>query len=232
MAKGLRNPSYRKRIGYQSALLGGMSMLAAAALSVGFVETQADIALRTAEDIQASLAQVISPTLHDNDLLADALTLKIPGRKRPATVYRAIHDSRVTAVAFESSGQGYGGEIVVLMGVAADGNVLGVRVISHAETPGLGDRIEAQRDDWILGFNGHSLTGLGPQGWAVKKDGGRFDQFTGATITPRAVVGAVKSGLEQFTARRAELLALPAPEAETGGQPRPATPDTHSGDVS
>jgi electron transport complex protein RnfG len=93
------------------------------------------------------------------------------------------------------------------MGVAPDGKLLGVRVVSHAETPGLGDKLELAKSDWILSFTGRSLDDPPPKGWAVKKDGGEFDQWTGATITPSAVVKAVKRGLEFFAAHRGELLA-------------------------
>src|SRR5690606_33294119 len=87
---------------------------------------------------------------------------------------------------------GYGGNIALLVGVTVDGTITGVRVVlPHNETPGLGDKIETRKSGWILGFNGRSLDNTDAQGWAVKKDGGEFDAFTGATITPRAVVGAV-----------------------------------------
>jgi electron transport complex protein RnfG len=84
--------------------------------------------------------------------------------------------------------------------------VLGVRVTRHTETPGLGDKIEARRAPWILDFNGKSLKAPVPARWGVKKDGGDFDQFAGATITPRAIVTAVRLGLERFAANRAAML--------------------------
>ena len=93
----------------------------------------------------------------------------------------------------------------LLIAVDARGRVLGVRVLSHSETPGLGDGIEAARSDWILGFDGRSLDNTPPADWAVRKDGGAFDQFTGATVTPRAVVWAVHDGLRRFQAHRAVL---------------------------
>jgi len=104
---------------------------------------------------------------------------------------------------FKVFGKGYGGEIVVLMAVDKAGTLLGARVLRHTETPGLGDKIEAAKSDWIDGFAGRKLDGTM---WAVKKDGGDFDQFAGATITPRAVVKAVKEGLETFARHRAEIL--------------------------
>ncbi|HOV05508.1 MAG TPA: RnfABCDGE type electron transport complex subunit G, partial [Kaistiaceae bacterium] len=106
-----------------------------------------------------------------------------------------------------------GGAIRILMGVASDGGLLGVRVLQHAETPGLGDKIEAAKDDWILGFFGLSFGNPPKEKWAVRKDGGQFDQFSGATITPRAVVGAVRTGLEFFEANRERLT-----KARQGGE--------------
>lgn len=93
------------------------------------------------------------------------------------------------------------------MAVAADGTILGARVLSHTETPGLGDKIEIGKDDWIEAFAGRSLADPGPAGWKVRRDGGVFDQFSGATITPRAVVGTIHRGLTLFDRHRAELLA-------------------------
>jgi electron transport complex protein RnfG len=110
-------------------------------------------------------------------------------------------------VAFGITAQGYAGPIELILGLDTRGQILGVRAIAHAETPGLGDKIEASRDDWILGFNGLSLSDPPSERWAVKKDGGDFDQFSGATITPRAVVGAIKTGLAFFAAKRDTLLA-------------------------
>ena len=104
------------------------------------------------------------------------------------TVYRARKDGKVTGVAYEIYGTGYAGEIKLMLGVDAEGNMLGVRVLAHKETPGLGDKIEVKKGDWILRFTGMSLGNPPAEKWEVKKDGGQFDQFAGATITPRAVV--------------------------------------------
>ena len=200
------NPSYRDRIGYQAGLLGGFSLLAAALLVMGNIATRDTIARRQAEDLLASLSQVIPPERHDNDLLA--ATLELTGTDgEPITVYRALEGLDVTGVAFEVVGQGYAGPIDILLGVDPAGRVLGARVLAHAETPGLGDKIEVSRNDWILAFNGRSLGDPPAERWAVKKDDGEFDQFSGATITPRAVVGAIKGGLELFGAHRDALTA-------------------------
>jgi electron transport complex protein RnfG len=204
------NPTYRQRVGYQAGLLGGFALVAAALLVMGDIATRDAIAEREAEDLLASLAEVIPPALHDNDLLASTLTLTVDGEDgavEDLTVYRALQGLDVSAVAYEVTGQGYAGAIQVLLGIGADGRVLGARVLSHAETPGLGDKIEVARDDWITDFDGRSLGDPEPSGWAVKKDGGIFDQFSGATITPRAVVAAVKGGLEVFAEHRDALTA-------------------------
>jgi electron transport complex protein RnfG len=200
------NPSYRQRIGYQAGLLGGFAMVAAALLTLGDIATREAIAERRAEDLRASLGQVIPSARHDNDLLAAPLELSGPDG-RPRTVYRALRGLAVEAVAFRVAEPGYAGPIALMLGVDASGHVLGARVLTHTETPGLGDKIEVARDDWILSFDGLSLDDPPPQRWAVKKDGGDFDQFSGATITPRAVVKAVRGGLEWFAANRDALTA-------------------------
>jgi electron transport complex protein RnfG len=197
---------YRKSVGYQAGLLGAFTMLAAVFLVMGNIATRDAIEQRRAEDLSASLGQVIPSDIHDNDLLDNALTVKDQAGA-PVTLYRALHGLNVTAVALQVTGQGYGGPIQLILGIGADGKILGTRALSHTETPGLGDKIEATRDDWIFQFNGRSLGDPPPERWAVKKDGGGFDQLTGATITPRAVVKAIKGGLELFESNRDAFLA-------------------------
>lgn len=202
-------PSYRQRIGYQAILLGGFSMLAAVMLVSGNIATKDAIQERMQEDLRLSLSQVIPAETHDNDLLSHPLLIPQPDNK-PLTVYRGTEGMQVSSLAFEIVGQGYAGEIRLIMGLDNQGHILGVRVLSHAETPGLGDKIEEAKDDWILGFNRLGLDLVPDKEWAVKKDGGRFDQFSGATITPRAVVAAIKGGLQFFEANRTELLVTPS----------------------
>jgi RnfABCDGE-type electron transport complex G subunit len=133
----------------------------------------------------------------DNDLLADTLEIG-NGDGSSRRVYRARRQGEVAAAIFQTSARGYSGDVLVLIGVDRSGVLLGARVIKHAETPGLGDKIDLAKSPWILSFNGLSLATLPPEKWAVKKDGGVFDQMAGATITPRAVVKAVKEGLDFF----------------------------------
>ncbi|MDD3517806.1 MAG: electron transport complex subunit RsxG [Chromatiales bacterium] len=208
-------PSYRKRVGYHATFLGIIALLSSAALVIGNLRTQDEIALRHLEDMQASLSQVIPATLHDNAPLHEVARLPAPFGMRASEVevYRAARNGEIAAVAFRiTAPNGYSGPIQLIMGVDRDGRVLGVRVLSHAETPGLGDKIEVARSPWIRGFDGLSLADTPREEWRVKKDGGRFDQFTGATITPRAVVGAVHEGLQFFQRHRDALLA-PLPKA-------------------
>ncbi len=201
----LTKPDYRKSALYQAGLLGSITMVAASLLVMGNIATRDAIEQRRTEDLLASLNQVIPHGSHNNDMLANPLTLPMASNGT-VKVYRALQDDRVTGVAFRVTGQGYGGPIELILGLDARGEILGTRVLAHAETPGLGDKIETARDDWMLGFDGLSLGNPSPERWAVKKDGGDFDQFTGATITPRAVVAALKEGLEFFHAHRGILL--------------------------
>ncbi|MDP2168986.1 MAG: RnfABCDGE type electron transport complex subunit G [Rhodocyclaceae bacterium] len=128
------------------------------------------------------------------------------GGTATVTVYRARKAGVPTAAVFRMAERGYAADIVVLMGVDVEGRLLGVRVVKHAETPGLGDKIEIAKAKWVLAFDGKSLGDPPAAKWTVKKDGGVFDQFAGATITPRAVVKAVKTGLEFFAAHREEIV--------------------------
>ena len=110
---------------------------------------------------------------------------------------------------------GYSGAIHLLVGIKAGGQLAGVRVLRHKETPGLGDKIELSKSPWVKSFDNKSLANPGADGWAVKKDGGKFDQFAGATITPRAVVKAVHQALQYFDQHQAELLAPSATSQES-----------------
>jgi electron transport complex protein RnfG len=195
---------FREKLAYQTILLGSVTLLTSGVLALANYLTHEAIQAAEMQDINNTLVQVL-PIQYDNDLLQD--TVVLPGSDgNSLTVYRARQGKRVVAVVFQVSKFGYGSEVVLMMGVARNGEVLGVRVLKHSETPGLGDKIELAKSNWILSFNGKSLTNLAAAQWHVKKDGGVFDQFTGATITPRAVVQAVKQGLEFFTAHQAEFL--------------------------
>ena len=193
----------REKIGYQPLLLGVVALLASGALAVVSSATGPAIAAAEAKDLRDSLSEVLPAGLADNDFLKDTVDLQKDGKT--VTIYRARHGSEMKAVLFKVAERGYAGDIQVLMAVDMDGRTLGVRVLKHTETPGLGDKIEVKKDDWVLDFNGKSLAEPAPEKWGVRKDNGVFDQFAGATITPRAVVKAVKGGLEFFAARKQEI---------------------------
>lgn len=195
--------SLRDKLGYQPLLLGIVALLASGALAVVSEATAPAIAAAEAKDLRDSLSEVLPAGMADNDFLKDTVDLQKDGKT--VTIYRARKGDEIKAVLFKVAERGYSGEISVLMAVDMAGRTLGVRILKHTETPGLGDKIEIRKDDWVLDFNGKSLGEPEPARWGVRKDNGVFEQFAGATITPRAVVKAVKGGLEFFAARKLEI---------------------------
>ncbi|MFA5678631.1 MAG: electron transport complex subunit RsxG [Pseudomonas sp.] len=167
-----------------------------------------------------ALNEILPEDQHDNDLLQDGFSvndqalLQLPAA---GTAWRARRDGAVTAVILPVvTLDGYSGRIDLLVGIRANGELAGVRVVNHRETPGLGDKLEVAKSHWIFNFDGKSLTVPAPTSWAVRKDGGEFDQFVGATITPRAVVQAVRNALLYFEQHRDELLQLSEQEPHHG----------------
>lgn len=197
-------PAARPRTAIHAVILGLFCLGFGLVLAVTDSITVDDIATRAVEDRQNSLAQVIPDEIHDNNPVKDTMELA-NAEGRTITIYRARKDGKVTGVAYEIYGPGYAGEMKLMMGIAADGKLLGVRVLAHKETPGLGDKIEVKKGDWILRFTGLSLGNPPAERWKVKKDGGEFDQFAGATITPRGVVKAIHGGLQFFAANQTKL---------------------------
>ena len=196
---------WRTRLAYQPLSLGIVALATSAALVFANRMTLPGIAAAEKRDLQTSLAEVLPAGYADNDLLKDAIV--ISGRDgSPLTVYRSRKGGAINGALFKTIGHGYAGEIVVLMAVDTNGTMLGARVIKYQETPGLGDKIEAAKTAWIHEFEGKSLTSPPAAKWLVKKDGGVFDQFAGATITPRGGVKAVKEGLDFYAAHREEIL--------------------------
>ncbi|RAK01801.1 electron transport complex subunit RsxG [Aliidiomarina maris] len=161
-----------------------------------------------------TLNALIPPQQHDNDLYADCTLVTAPdalGSSQPQAVYRSRLAGVNNALALRTTApDGYSGNIHLLVAVNAQGVVQGVRVLAHRETPGLGDKIELRRDDWILSFDGQVVRGDNDPRWAVRRDGGMFDAFTGATITPRAVVNAVERTVRYANQQRDVLFAAPA----------------------
>lgn len=193
-----------------AALLPLFAIFGTAIVAYVFDQTEEQIAANERAALLDSLNQIVPAARYDNAILTDAIEVEAPelNPDGPVTVYRARQGSEpVAAVMSLVAPDGYAGPIKLLVGINADGTLAGVRVISHRETPGLGDAVDARRSDWVLRFAGRSLEDPPPAQWAVRKDGGVFDQFTGATITPRAVVKALKRALVYFEAHRDTLFA-------------------------
>ncbi|MCK5337091.1 MAG: electron transport complex subunit RsxG [Gammaproteobacteria bacterium] len=170
--------------------------------------------------LQLSLNNILPAQYYDNDLTAAVISLpahELLGTKKEINAYIARKNNKASAFIFNAiAPNGYNGKIHLLIGIYTNGEIAGVRVVKHKETPGLGDGIEEKRSDWILGFNQQSLNSLNQKQWKVKRDGGHFDQFTGATITPRAIVKAVHHSLLYFKQHQASLMQAAHP------QPKPA----------
>lgn len=173
--------------------------------------TEHRIAENRIEMTRARISQVLEGLEYDNDPVADHDTLDDPrlgAQELPAWFARKGGEI-VGVVLSVVAPDGYSGNIHLLVGIDAQGNALGVRVTQHRETPGLGDDIEADRSDWIHGFRSRSLGDPPIELWRVRRDGGVFDQFTGATVTPRAVVHAVRNALVYFQESAETLLSMP-----------------------
>ena len=208
----------------------GLSLFAlvtAGAISVTQVVTadRIDHNIRMAQ--ARALNEIVPANRYDNDLLNDSLAVDSRFNQQllgplpdDAVIYLARQNGKThTVILPVVAPDGYTMEIGLLVGVHSDGTVAGVRITSHRETPGLGDKIDLKKSPWVLDFEGKSLLQPESELWAVKKDGGDFDQFTGATITPRAVVKAVKHALKFFELHQSVLL-----------QPNPATTHASSGE--
>lgn len=208
-----------------AAILILFTAVGTALLTGTFETTKAPIAKSEREAKLHLFSQVLPASLHDNDLLQDALELppaELLGQRKASTVYRARLNGQPAGVILEAiAPDGYSGEIKLLVGIAADGALTGVRVLAHKETPGLGDYIDLAHGNWIKNFDRLSLAKLSDDGWKVKKDGGQFDYMTGATITPRAVVKAVHKALKYFDEQRETIFAAPSAIAPSVTLPAP-----------
>ena len=193
-----------------SVLLALFAVCTTVLISGTYLLTRDRIALEKRHAEERALLEIVPRDMHDNSMLDDVIPvgpaaagLKLAEDKR---IYLARQNGEVvTAIIPVTAPDGYTGAIDLVVGVNRDGSIAGVRVLSHRETPGLGDKIDLKKTDWILGFDGRSLGNPEPARWAVRKDKGDFDQFTGATITPRAVVAATLRGLQYADANRQRL---------------------------
>jgi len=182
-------------------LLGVFGVVGAGLVGLSHEVTAERIARNEREVLLRQLQTLVPPAQTDNDMLTDFIDITSPqlAAGEPVRVYRGrLGDQPVAVVLSPVITQGYSGPIRLIVAIRRGGDLAGVRVLTHRETPGLGDKVEVERSDWIRGFTGRSLANPQPVGWKVKRDGGEFDQFTGATVTPRAVVSGVKVALEYF----------------------------------
>jgi electron transport complex protein RnfG len=207
-----------KSILITASLLMLFAALGAALVGLTFIQTEDDIRYNEKLTLLRKLNNIIPAESYNNDLLLDTIIIKpssLLSTKKESLAYRARKNNQNVAVVFSSiAPSGYNGSIHLLVGVNADGTLSGVRVVKHRETPGLGDVVSITHSNWILGFNDKSLSNPDAKGWKVKRDGGVFDQFTGATITPRAVVKAVHNALLYFDQNQNMLFSKQADKAE------------------
>ncbi len=187
------------------------AMIGTLMVAYTFEQTRDQIAANERATLLRKLHRLIAPEQHDNVLLEDAVSVRdeaLLGSDEPVMVYRARKNGEPVALVIAAiAPDGYSGSIKLLVGINVDGTLSGVRVVTHRETPGLGDAIDENRSDWIHVFDGKSLQAPDLSRWSVKKDGGDFDQLTGATITPRAVVKAARNALLYYRDHQEALFA-------------------------
>jgi electron transport complex protein RnfG len=202
-----------------SLLLGLFAVLTTNIIAGTYLGTRERIAEEQRKAEEKALLEIVPTARHNNSMLDDTIPVgpadALLGLRIEKRAFVARMDGHPVAVILPATAaDGYSGDIDLIVGINSDGSVAGVRALAHKETPGLGDKVDIKKSNWVLGFNGRSLDNPVPEQWAVKRDKGVFDQFTGATITPRAVTAAVKRSLEYFTANRERL--LPAQEDNNG----------------
>ncbi|HEY7773273.1 MAG TPA: electron transport complex subunit RsxG [Marinagarivorans sp.] len=195
-----------------SLILGAFAAATAAIIAITFQSTKTRILQEERKAASAALIDMVPASRHDNDMLADTLWASAAdsralGFDAPVALHVAKLNGKTTALIIPSLARdGYSGDIKLIIAINTDGTLAGARVLAHKETPGLGDKIDLRKSPWMHSFKGLSLTTPPAEQWKVKKDGGVFDQFTGATITPRAVIKRIKSTLELYQQRRTEWL--------------------------
>lgn len=210
--------TYSKKALLNAAALGAFAVGTALVLGITFTATREPIAESQRLAEEKALLAVIGDQPYDNDLINDQIQLSpdMAAQLNTEANARVIRNNG-TILGFilpAVAPDGYSGNIGMLVGMDTQGNLLGVRVVEHRETPGLGDKVDTQKSDWILQFTGLSLENPDENQWFVRKDGGQFDAFTGATITPRAVVNMIKTTLVNFRDNTDELIKL-ANDSET-----------------
>ena len=202
-------------IGLGGTVLAFFAAITSLAIGWTYLSTQSEIELAERRAEARQLMEIFPEDTHDNELVDDTFVLEaetsLLGLRQERQGYRVRQGERVVGVILPATARdGYSGDIRTLVGVRSDGSVAGVRVVAHKETPGLGDKVDLRKSPWILGFNDRSLDNPALSQWSVSKDGGAFDQFTGATVTPRAVILATRRALEYAELNQATLFETPA----------------------
>ena len=200
-------------IGLSGTVLALFAAVTSVAIGWTYLGTkvQIDFEVRRAE--ARRLLAIFPADTHDNEVVDDTFVVEadtaLLGIREARQGYRVRQGGVIIGVILPATARdGYSGDIRALVGIRSDGTVAGVRVVSHRETPGLGDKVDLRKSDWVLGFNQHSLINPVLAGWNVQKEGGIFDQFTGATVTPRAVILATRRALEYATLNSAQLFGI------------------------
>ncbi|CAH0533064.1 Ion-translocating oxidoreductase complex subunit G [Vibrio stylophorae] len=192
-------------------LLGLFALASTAVVSLTYLLTKDAISVQQEKQLLKVLSQIVPASSHDNNLY-QSCTLASDSSlgKQPMPVYRALKAGQANGAALEVvAPDGYNGDIHIVVALDNAAKITGVRILGHNETPGLGDKIDLKVSNWVLSFDGMTVVGEADSRWAVRKDGGQFDQFTGATITPRAVVGAVKRAVIYYQKHQAEIATWP-----------------------
>jgi electron transport complex protein RnfG len=219
--KELGMPVRAARPGWQAVLsLAAFAALAGVVLGLAWDSTRERIADNEARRVLEELSVILPPALHDNEPHRDMIVLDKPGDE-PRQIWRARLDGKPAAAVLTSlAPDGYSGQIRLLVAIAVDGRILGVRVASHGETPGIGDVIEARKSPWIRSFDGRSLEDPEESRWRLRKDGGDIDAISGATVSTRAVVAATRRAVQYFRLYREEIFAAPAIRAADAARNR------------
>lgn len=195
-------------------ILGLFSLLSTGLIALTFLVTKDKIATEVESALARRLNEVISSDKYDNDFYRDCALIEAPelsGTLQKSKIYRMRANGAPYALFITATApDGYAGKIKLIVGIYTNGSIAGVRVTEHQETPGLGDKIELQKSNWINQFDGKSFSNLDKSQWAVKKDGGYFDALTGATITPRAIIKTVTRVLNYYQLNSTELFSLPS----------------------
>ena len=201
-------------MGKNGAILGAFALVTTGLIALTFKGTEARIEAEREKQLLSVLNELVPESAHTNELHLDCISVsnaELLGTSEPKRIFRArMNDESVAAVIETTAPDGYSGEIKLVVAADMQGNSLGARVVEHKETPGLGDKVDIRVDDWILSFNDVPFGGVDDNRWKVKKDGGQFDQFTGATITPRAVVNAIKNTLQYYATNKEVIFDTPS----------------------